>query len=245
MNKLTIYISFLLLVLTSCHTQNMMSKTAMATDTSAFSRNPAYEYTIRKDDKISLSIWSHDDMSVGSVYGIYNSNEVYGKWLLVDVNGNITVPKLGDIHIEGLTVLEAEKLLRDRYSEWIVKPVIEVKVLNKEITVMGELKTPGKYLLERDNNTLLDIISKAGDFDFYADKRHVQVVRTVNGTPQKVVINLTQSSADFRENIQVYPGDIIYVPSRKGKNWDKRSGSIVVPIATIISSAVLISTLAK
>lgn len=243
----TAIIAALLAILSfsSCRTQNLMRESKLAADTTAFVKNTAYQYTIRHDDKISLSIWDHDDMSVGSVYGIYNSNEVYGKWLLVDVAGNITLPKLGEVHIAGLTVVEAEMALRDLYKKWIVNPIIEVKVLNKEITVMGELKTPGKFTMERDYNTLLDVVSKAGDFDFYANKRNIQVIRTDNGTPKRITVDLTKANERYDQNIQVYPGDIVYVPSRKGKLWDKRSGSIIVPIATIISSAVLINSLVK
>ena len=235
----------LLCLLASCATQNMLHTTDIADMPAAFRPNPAYQYIIHKDDKISLSIWDHDDMSVGSVYGIYNSNEVYGKWLLVDAAGNITVPKLGEVHVAGLSVHEAEEQFTTLYRKWIVNPVIEVKVLNKEVTMMGELKTPGKYLLEKDYNTLLDVISKAGDFDFYADRKKIQVIRQVDGVPKTIAINLTKSSADFRENIQIYPGDIVYVPSRGGKSWDKRSGSIIVPIATVVSTAVLLISLSK
>lgn len=235
----------LALLLGSCATQNMLHKTAIAQAPAAFQPNPGYQYLIHKDDKISLSIWDHDDMSVGSVYGIYNSNEVYGKWLLVDAAGNITVPKLGEVHVEGLTVREAEQQFAKLYRKWIIDPVIEVKVLNKEVTLMGELKTPGKYLLEKDYNTLLDVVSKAGDFDFYANKKKIQVIRQTNGRTETVQVDLTKAAADFRENIQIYPGDIIYVPSRGGKSWDKRSGSIIVPIATVVSTVVLLISLSK
>lgn len=235
----------MLSIISSCATQNMLHSTKICNDPAAFRNNPEYQYVIHKDDKISLSIWDHDDMSVGSVYGIYNSNEVYGKWLLVDAAGNITVPKLGEVHVEGMTIHEAEEQLTTRYKKWIVNPVIAVKVLNKEVTVMGELKTPGKYQLDKDYNTLLDVISKAGDFDFYANRKKVQVVRQIEGQSRTIQVDLTKASADFHENIQIYPGDIVYVPSRGGKSWDKRSGSIIVPIATVVSTAVLLISLSK
>lgn len=54
----------------SCSTQNLFHKSSIQKDASTFKNNPDYQYTIRKDDKISLSIWDHDDMSIGSVFGI-------------------------------------------------------------------------------------------------------------------------------------------------------------------------------
>ncbi|OWY25406.1 polysaccharide export protein [Sphingobacteriales bacterium UPWRP_1] len=232
----------LALALNSCATQNLFqttNNTQSPADTLAFVNLPAYEYAIRKDDKVSISVWDHDDLSVGSVYGIYNSNEVYGKWLQVDSKGYITVPKLGEVQVENLTVVQAENTLRELYKAWIVNPVVEVKILNKEVSVIGELKSPGRFLLEKDDNSLVDLISKAGDFDFYADKRKVQIIRKINGQPKMHTVDLTKLDAAFTQNIQIQPGDIVYVPSRKGKMWDRKIGTII-PITSIISSVVLI-----
>ena len=82
----------------SCITQNLVSRskkdeTNVKAETQVFAYDPNYVYTLKKDDKINISIWDHDDMSVGSIYGIYNSNEVYGKWLMLDADGNVEVPK--------------------------------------------------------------------------------------------------------------------------------------------------------
>ena len=91
----------LIFLLPSCKTQNIFKdskeerKALQEELDSAFLFDPNYQYIIRKDDKVNISVWGQEDISVGSVYGIYNSNEVYGKWLLVDANGCIEVPKIG------------------------------------------------------------------------------------------------------------------------------------------------------
>jgi polysaccharide biosynthesis/export protein len=246
MKNILFYIAGLCMwLLTSCTTQNMFTKaTALATDSLAMA-DTAYQYVIQKDDKISLSVWGHDDLSVGSLYGIYNSNEVYGKWLLVDANGEIPVPKLGNIRVSGLTLVQAEKQLQQAFGQWIVNPIVELKVLNKEVTIMGELKTPGKYLLEKDKNTLLEMISRAGDFDFYANKKNIMVLRKVKGVQKVIPVNLVGEQAYAYAGMNIYPGDVIYVPSRKGKHWDKRAGSTIVPIASVISSIVLVVGILK
>jgi len=84
-----------IIALSGCATQNLARKNKMEKGVTTFQPNPNYEYKIKSDDKINLSIWDHDNMSVGSVYGIYNSNEVYGKWLMVDHEGLINLPKYG------------------------------------------------------------------------------------------------------------------------------------------------------
>lgn len=254
MNRFHPLFSLLLLIalLSSCRTQNLFqanSKQARPSvpanpsssvnkagvDTSFFTINADYEYIIRKDDKISVSIWDHDDLSVGSLYGIYNSNEVYGKWLMVNARGEINVPKIGAFRIRGLSIVQAQDSLKKRYAEWVKNPIVEVKVLNKEITVMGELKSPGKFLVDKDYNPLIEMIAKAGDFDFYADKRHVKVIRLVQNEVKEITIDLTRMENYTNKNILLLPGDVVYVPSKKGKDFDKRIATII-PFASIATA---------
>jgi polysaccharide biosynthesis/export protein len=231
-------------VLNGCTAQHLFNKNTPASllvtgDTAWFKNDPNYEYRICKDDKITISVWNHDDLSVGSLYGIYNSNEVYGKWLMVDAAGNIPVPHLGVVHVGGLTIREAKDTLIKHYSALVVNPVLEVKVLNKDVTMLGELKTPGNYLLEKENNTLIELIGRAGDFEFYADRKHIQVLRMTDGIQRKITVNLTGRDQKFDTNIQLHPHDIVVVPSRRGKMWDKKSGS-VIPVASVISALALV-----
>lgn len=242
-----IYVLLLVSTIVSCKTQNLFSKTssipgkplkveyASKEDSLAFSVDENYEYKIRTDDKLTVSIWDHDDLSIGSLYGIYNSNEVYGKWAIVNKAGQINLPKVGPFKIKGMTILQAEDTLRKTYREWIKNPVVNVKVLNKEVTVIGELKTPGNYLLEKENNSLMEVLAKAGDMDFYANKKKIKVIRMVDNQPRMVSIDLTVMDDYLARNIKIIPGDLIIVPSKKGKDFDKRI-STILPFVSIITA---------
>lgn len=248
MKHMPLLILFIVLLasFSACKTQNLLvqEKTDIKfqhidTD-SAFLYNPNYEYRIKKDDKISISFWGNDDLSVGSVYGIYNSNEVYGKWLLVDAKGRITIPRIGNFSIEGLTVIETEEKLVSLYKKWILDPVIEVKVLNKEITILGELKNPGKFVVERDNNTLLDMVSTAGGYDFYANLKSIKIIRQDKDSVKMVNVDLTNGADYLKRNIQLYPGDLVVVPSKKNKEFDKRISTIIPLASTTTAVAILL-----
>ncbi|WP_202244577.1 polysaccharide biosynthesis/export family protein [Fulvivirga sediminis] len=223
----------------SC-TQNLFQSKKKGIDP-VFYQSDSLTYTIKKDDKISISIWGHDDLGVGSIYGIYNSNEVYGKWLMVDKNGFIDVPKLGQFQIEGLSVREAEITLTKQFSTWIKEPIINVKVLNKEITVLGEFTSPGKLGLERDKNQLIDVLGFAGDFDFYADKSDIQVIREIDGETYVAHIDLTTIDGYHEKNIAILPGDVVYAPSRKGKTFDKKVTTLI-PIGSAVSTLAIIAS---
>ncbi len=235
-----------LLAMVSCKTQGilMQSKTEQRIQSekpdSSFLHDTAYEYKIRNDDKLSISIWNNDDISVGSVFGIYNSSEGYGKWLMVDKKGEIAMPQVGIIKVSGLTMIQLKETLTKKMAKTILNPIIDVKVLNKEVVVMGEVKNPGKRLLEKENYSLLEILGMSGDFDTYANKSRIQVVRMVNGQPRSITLDLSKMKNYALSNIDIHPGDIVYVPSKKGKDWDKRAGSTIIPAGSAITTAMLI-----
>ncbi|MEN7549943.1 polysaccharide biosynthesis/export family protein [Rapidithrix thailandica] len=244
MNRILLFI-LLVGVFAQCKTYNILEtkraerKQTEAELDSAFLYNPDYQYTIRKNDKISISVWGQDELSVGSVYGIYNSNEVYGKWLMVDVNGHIEVPKIGTMHVLGKTIPELKEILACVLQKWIVTPIVDVKVLNKEITLLGEVKDPGVIPIDKDHYTLLEIIARAGGFEFYANIRSVKILRQEGEHVRVAHVNLAKSGDFFKKNIQLYPGDFVIVPSKKNKDFDKRVSTIIPFTTTATAAAIL------
>jgi len=204
-----------------------------------FNFDPNYEYKIRKDDKITLSVWGQDDLSVGSVYGIYNSNEVYGKWLLVDVKGNIEIPKLGTTYVKGKTIPELKEEIQGKLKKWLVNPIIDLKILNKEIAIMGEVRNPAVIQVDKDQNTLLELVSKAGGFEMYANLKSVKILRQEGDNVRVTNIDLTKMKDVPNQNIVLHPGDYIIVPSKKSKDFDKRI-STIIPFATVTSAAAIL-----
>lgn len=248
LNKKSVYlfVTFTIqIIFSACSSQNLFNS-KMASSAEFYNYNPHVQYVVRKDDKVMISVWNHDDLSVGTLYNsAYNSNEVYGKWMMVNDSGNIYIPKFGSFKIEGLTIEQAEDSLKIMFRKLVVNPILDVRILNREIIVMGEVKNSGKQLLEKQNNTLLDVIAKAGDMDIYANKKKVKVIRKFNNYSKYVTIDLTKMDSTLSQNIQVFPGDIVYVPSRGMKNWEKNSTSIIYPLSAIVSSLVLLSSLQK
>lgn len=200
------------------------------------------QHRIQTDDKLALSIWNHDDLSVGSLFGIYNSNEVYGKWVLVNKDGTAVFPAIGTIHIAGLTTNEAADTLAARYAVLIKNPVVVVKVLNMQVTVLGEVKTPGVYTLEKENNSLFEMLGRAGGTAYYADHRKVTVMRGNPQHPDVHTIDLRKIKNLENPAVLLQSGDIVYVPPRQRQRFDKEVGTYVGVGSIITSLAVLISS---
>lgn len=239
------YLSILCLCLvcfTSCKTTNLLvdkkAGNSVSNLDSTFISSSTYQYHIRKDDKITVSVWGQDEMSVGSTYGIYNSNEVYGKWLMVDPEGNIEIPKLGRFHVENMSMIQLKDSLKNRFGQWIKNPIVDIKILNREITVLGEVRDPQVITVDKERNTLLDIIARCKGFEFYANPRYIKVLRQVGENVHVANINLTKSGNEGMKNINILPGDIVIVPSKKYKEFDRRV-SIIIPFTTTLTAAAI------
>ncbi len=226
----------------SCKTHNLFEEKKRTENRSDFQYQETYQYTIRKDDKITLSVWGHEDLSVGSVYGIYNSNEVYGKWLLVDADGAIEIPRLGSTYVLGKTIPELKAEIKEKLTQWIVNPVVDIKVLNKEITILGEVRDPATIQVDKDKNTLIEIVSKAGGFEFYANLKAIKILRQEGENVKVTNIDLTNPDDLTYRNTQLYPGDYIIVPSKKNKEFDKRVSNIIPLATTATAAAILLGT---
>ncbi len=233
----------LLLGMSACKTNNLFTESDLLPVSSAldsvFRYDPFYQHVIRIDDKVNVSVWGQDEMSVGSVYGIYNSNEVYGKWLLVDADGQISLPRIGPIKVEGMTVPQLKDTIHHRATVWIQKPIVDVKIMNKEITLLGEFRNPSVIQVDKDRNPLLEMTARAGGFDFYADLKKITVLRQDGHHVRVANIDLTNANDIALRNIQLHPGDVVIAPSKKHKDFDKRISTIIPFASTATAAAIL------
>ncbi len=246
MNYSIIFIlSSLSLLFSSCVTQNLLTEaqakgSKYAEENSHLKYDPDYQYTIRQDDKISISVWEQAELSVGSSYGIYNSNEVYGKWLMVDALGNIEVPKFGSLHVLHMTIPELKGVLKDSLSDILVNPIVDVKVLNRKISLLGEFRDPASVTVDKERNYLLDLVAQVGGFEFYANLEEIKVLRQIGEDTHVIHLDLTLDSDYELRNIALYPGDIVIAPSRKYKSFDRRISNIIPFTSAITAAAILL-----
>lgn len=231
--KLRSFILFtiVLLLVNSCSIQNLYRTETEGDINQLLENGQDFVHTIKTDDKVSLSIWNHDDMSMGSLFSIYNSNEAFGKWVLVDSSGFAKLPKIGNYPLAGLTCVQAADSLTPLYSQYLVDPVIVVKILNREVTVLGEVRTPGTYVLEKERNTLSEMIGKAQGFTNFANMEELQLIR--NDT--SYVFDITNFD-DYRlHELVVQSGDIIHAPSRRAKATSEKL-STIIPFASALTA---------
>lgn len=232
----------LLLCLCSCKTMNIFQVDKKEDSGTSFKLlTKEYEHQLKPDDKLSISIWNHDDLSVGSVFSIYNTNESFGKWVLIEKDSTAAIPSVGAVKIGGLTLTEAEKIVSEKVGKYVKNPIVEIRVLNREVTILGEVNAPGNYLLEKELNTLVEYLGKAQGLGFYADTERIQIIRD----EVSHAVDLTYLASFASKNIYLQSGDIIYIPSKKGKRLDLKA-PVLIPFASLLTSVgVLISVVSQ
>lgn len=238
---LIIKIVFISCCLSSCTRLNMYTNKSKNTVLDSLVFVEKYDPIIKTGDKISLSIWNHDELSVGSIYGIYNSNEVFGKWLMVNYLGNITLPKIGEIKVDNLTMSQLDSVLYDLYSKIIQNPVITIRVLNHQVSVIGQVIKPGNYIIDRNFNTIPQLIAEAGGTDYYAKLTSVKLIRN----KKEYDLDLTRINTLDLHKINLINGDVLFFPTKKGKILDKKSPVILASASLITTILLIVSFVGK
>ena len=170
----------------------------------------------------------------------------------VDSFGDINFPVLGKIRVEGMTREQiADYLTKQLKEQELIKdPVVTVEFMNLGVSVLGEVNKPGRISINRDNMTILDALSEAGDLTIFGKREKVLVLRQEDGKQRVYGVNLC--SADHIYTSPVYylqQNDVVYVIPNNTKSRQStvngntvRSTSFWISLASLITSiAVLIA----
>ncbi len=203
------------------------------------------EPILKSGDKITISIWGHEDLSIGSVNSKFSSNKETGKWIAIDHLGEVNLPKLGRVQVAGYNLKEVNYLLEKKYSAYLKDPIINVRAVNHYVTVMGEVNSPGRYELENEKVNLVQILGQAKGLGDYSNNKKIKVIREVDGQPIELLIDMTEIIAATEYNITLQAKDIVYVEPNKNKSEDSFLKK-ATPVASLITgAAVLLSVLTK
>jgi polysaccharide export outer membrane protein len=140
---------------------------------------------------------------------------ITGAGYIVDHEGNISFPKIGVIHVEGMTRDELKnKLLKDMSPAYLKEPVITVNFVNHKVTVIGE-NNASIVNMVNEKLTLLDALVAGGGIDKNSRKDNVLVIRD-NGTDKQFKrLNLNSSTIFTSPFYYLRPDDIVYIEPKK------------------------------
>ena len=154
----------------------------------------------------------------------------------VDINGEVNLPIIGKIMLEGLTTRQAEEKLATVYAANYIDPYVNVQVVNKYVTVYRGSAEARKVILDRPDITVIEAIGVAGGIPENGNASKITIIRNVGGTAQTEIIDLSDISGIQKASTYVQPNDIIYVEPVLNTTVIKE----ISPIITTISSIVVI-----
>ncbi len=153
----------------------------------------------------------------------------------VSENGTINMPRLGSIYVEGKTHNELKDMLQIMLEPYTKNPIVNVRLLNYQITVLGEVNKPGQITITTPQADILQVIGLAGDISAYGKRENVLLVRKDGSNRIVKRLNLTDPKLFQSQYFQLQPGDFIYVEPNKTK---VNSTSLGFQIWPIVSSGI-------
>jgi polysaccharide biosynthesis/export protein len=173
------------------------------------------EAIIQKNDLINIQITSASlDPAVDQLYNTAQQSSSQNTQLmgyLVDIRGNIELPRLGTIHAEGLTKSELEQLIKEKLKGLLTQPTVLIRFLNFRITVLGEVGSPGVLTVPTERLSILEAVGMAGGITEYGTIKRVRVLRENNGIRETGVLDLTSQSIFQSPYYQLQQNDVILV----------------------------------
>lgn len=257
-----IYIFLLLLMLFSCIPQKKIiyfqgAQPQSLPDSLRYFTNQDYEFIIGPNDVLSIQIDGIDDKSfdvfkptssgagVGGAgaLGVGGGSAAYLRGTLVNKYGEIEMPFAGKIKLSGLSLMQAGDTIRTKLGIYMADPSlvnVTVKIMNFNVTVIGEVSSPGIYQPNNEFMTITELLAKAGDLTIYSNRKNIKLIRSDRETKQTTVYQIDLTKAELINPIiaRLQPNDVIYVEPLSRKRLSTASPVIGI-VTSVISFALL------
>lgn len=184
-----------------------------------------FETPIQKNDRLFIAVGGsnpEDLITLNSGSGVISgvsmgSAAIQSIGYLVEADGKIQFPYLGRVQAEGLSRLQLENNLTNLLKDYTKNPVVNIKFMNYQYSVMGEVTRPGKFEMDNERTTILEAISSAGDVTTLGKRDNILVVREVNGKREFGRLNLLSKDIFKSPYFYLKTNDVVYVEPVRAK----------------------------
>lgn len=219
------------------------------------SLNSDFEIRFKTDDLLTIDV-SALDPEVARPFNLpavsYNSSVVLAQGTLkmqtylIDKEGNIEFPVLGTLNLGGLTRSEANALLKEKLDNYIKDPIVNIRLANFTITILGEVNKPGTYTVQDEKISLTEALGLAGDLTIYGKRDNVFLIREEDGKKRFATFDLRSINVINASHYYLTQNDVIYVEPNEARvrqsAYTQNNGLIVSAVATL---ATIIAILIK
>ena len=218
---------------------------------------PLYDAKIMPKDLLTITVNTTDpeaaapfNLTIQTPASASNNRNVYSQptlqQYLVNNEGNIDFPVLGQLHVGGLTKDQAEDLIREKMNPYLrEEPIVTVRMVNYKISVMGEVARPGTFTVNNEKVNILEALAMAGDLTIWGKRDDVMLIREdAKGKREIITLNLNDANLITSDHYYLQQNDILYVSPNKTKAKNSDIGqstslwfsatSILVSIASLL-----------
>lgn len=210
------------------------------------------DYLIKPGDKVKVQSFNNlsSVLFESTISGTQSGVTVPEYEAYVDNEGYIALPRAGKIKVAGHTQRSASDLANQAYVGVINSPLFNVRVMNMRVRVLGAVNKQGMYYLEKENETLSEVLAMAEGVKYENMGKRLTLIRKGADSSRAMAFELNAANLGNPRlnNIVMQDDDIVYVqPSKASVNSAKAQqyANFLAPLSLLLNAAVLLITVTK
>ena len=176
---------------------------------------PHYQYRLNTGDILSIQLWAYPEITPP----LQDGSNIRGTGYPIDINGNVQLPLIGQVHIAGKTLAETNRYLHNQFAKYLKTPDVIVRVLSYEGSryfVNGQVTRSGQYTLNDQPVSLYTALGMAGGINTETgDNTSVQLIR--NGITYDLNLVSLEKSGLSPHKLLIQPNDTIFVNTKQNQ----------------------------
>lgn len=237
----------LVLFVSSCgsYRKNIMFKPDEAdfSGVKAAARQAERNYIIRKNDLLKVNVFTNQgeriiDPDFELLKGINQQGEQLrpNPEYLVNTDGIVRLPLVGDMKVEGLTLRQAEEMLQKAFSSYYTNPYVMITCTSNRVVVLG-LPQSKVIPMPYENMTLAEVIAMAGGLDRDSRADNIRIIRG----NEFFIADLSTLKGYTDNNMLIQPGDIVYIePIRRPASEALRDYISLISILSSLTTLIVV-----
>ena len=161
----------------------------------------------------------------------------------IKMDGTIELPQIGQLKLAGLTISEAEELIRESLIGYYETPMVRIQLLNFHYTILGEINNEGRYTSYNPELNIFEAILLAGNLTEVADRTQVKIVRQNEGNTQIIYLNMLDEDILNSGNFFIQPNDMIIIPPLQARSTTRYTLPRLTSTLGILSSSLSVIAL--
>jgi polysaccharide export outer membrane protein len=207
---------------------------------------------IRPDDLLTIRVSAPEQEAAipfNLTKTIQSSNATRGdvepETYMVSNEGTIEFPILGSIEVARFTTFEVAEKIKSMITDYVKDPIVNVRVLNFQISVLGEVAKPGTFNIEDDHISVSKALAMAGDLTIHGKRENILVMGETEGEKTYAYLDFTDANVVNSPHYYLRQNDVVYVEPKSTRRQTAGSTGLAatyLSIASVLASLILLFT---